>query len=134
MNKEDELNTISSSYDNKNNVKKELTEEETQEKIKKSKTLRSSNKPKTRKGNRRSKNEISENTRKVKFNNNIIFIDVECWKKYNYEQTADENFDAIFNSFDKEEKDNVNNNKNNKNSNKKQKDKRDNVSCTCNII
>ena len=56
-------------------------------------------------------------------------------KAYNYEQTADENFDAFFMDFDKEDKDNSNNgNKNNTNGNKKLKDKKDNVSCTCNII
>ena len=33
--------------------------------------------------------------KRVKFTEKIIFIDVECWKKYNAEQTADENYDEI---------------------------------------
>ena len=56
----------------------------------------------------------------------IIFIDVECWKKYNAEQTADENYDEI----NEEE---INELKNNDNNNNK-RNKKDNVFCTCNVI
>ena len=68
--------------------------------------------------------------KRVKFTEQIIFIDVECWKKYNAEQTADENFDGINeeeenNEIEKKKDDNNNNNKRNK---------KDNVFCTCNIV
>ena len=68
--------------------------------------------------------------KRVKFTEQIIFIDVECWKKYNAEQTADENFDCINeeeenNEIEKKKDDNNNNNKRNK---------KDNVFCTCNIV
>ena len=29
----------------------------------------------------------------MKFNDDIIIIDIECWKEYNLEQTADENIE-----------------------------------------
>ena len=135
MNKDDDFDKMNGSFDNKYNLKKGLTanEEDNQGEIKKSKTIRTINKTKTKKGNKKSKNYKIEKTRKVKFDNNIIVIDVECWKKYNQEQTADENFEAYFMDYDKEDKENLNKNKNNTNG-KKLKDKKDNVSCTCNVI
>ena len=135
MNKDDDFDKMNGSFDNKYNLKKGLAanEEDNQGEIKKSKTIRTINKTKTKKGNKKSKNYKIEKTRKVKFDNNIIVIDVECWKKYNQEQTADENFEAYFMDYDKEDKENLNKNKNNTNG-KKLKDKKDNVSCTCNVI
>ena len=62
--------------------------------------------------------------KRVKFTEQIIFIDVECWKKYNAEQTADENFEG----FNEEEENKKNDNNNNK------RNKKDNVFCTCNIV
>ena len=95
-------------------------EEDNTKKIRKSKTLRNSTKTKLKKSIKKSKKEVIENTRKVKFIDQVVIIDVECWKQYNLEQTADENFDAFFMDFDKEDKDNSNNgNKNNTNGNKK---------------
>ena len=35
------------------------------------------------------------NKKRVKFKKNITVIDVECWKEYNLEQVAEENFDNI---------------------------------------
>ena len=135
MNKDDDFDKMNGSFDNKYNLKKELagSEQDNQGEIKKSKTIRTTNKQKAKKGNKKTKNYKIEKTRKVKFDNNVIFIDVECWKKYNQEQTADENFEAYFMDFDKEDKENINKNKNNTNG-KKLKDKRDNVSCTCIVI
>ena len=66
--------------------------------------------------------------KRVKFTEQIIFIDVECWKKYNAEQTADENCDEI-----NEEEINELKNKNNDNNNNK-RNKKDNVFCTCNVV
>ena len=65
----------------------------------------------------------------MKFSDKIIFIDVECWKKYNAEQTADENFEGI-----NEEETNELENKKNDNNNKDKRNKKDNVFCTCNIV
>ena len=67
--------------------------------------------------------------KRVKFTEQIIFIDVECWKKYNAEQTADENFEG----FNEEEENNEKENKKNDNNNNK-RNKKDNVFCTCNIV
>ena len=67
--------------------------------------------------------------KRVKFTDKIIFIDVECWKKYNAEQTADENFEG----FNEEEENNEKENKKNDNNNNK-RNKKDNVFCTCNIV
>ena len=79
------------------------------------------------------RNNINDNNKenkkkKVKFTEKIIFIDVECWKKYNAEQTADENYDEI-----NEEEINELKNKNNDNNNNK-RNKKDNVFCTCNVV
>ncbi len=138
MNKDNEdLDNISCSFDNKNILDKNLpeNEEDNTKKIRKSKTLRNSTKTKLKKSIKKSRKEVIERTRKVKFIDEAVIIDVECWKRYNLEQTADENFDAFFMDFDKEDKDNSNKgNRNNTNGNKKLKDRKDNVSCTCNII
>ena len=80
------------------------------------------------------RNNINDNNnkenkkKKVKFTEKIIFIDVECWKKYNAEQTADENYYEI-----NEEEINELKNKNNDNNNNK-RNKKDNVFCTCNVV
>ncbi len=68
--------------------------------------------------------------KRVKFTEQIIFIDVECWKKYNAEQTADENFDGI----NEEEENNEIENKKDDNNNNNKRNKKDNVFCTCNIV
>ena len=79
------------------------------------------------------RNNINDNNKenkkkKVKFTEKIIFIDVECWKKYNAEQTADENYDEI----NEEEINELKNKNNDKNNNKR--NKKDNVFCTCNVV
>ena len=90
-------------------------------KIKKSKTVKN----KQKKGNKANVKVDNTNSKKVKFNNNIEFINIECWKKYNLEQTADENLEALFIDYEDKE------NKDDKKINKKG---RNNISCTCNII
>ncbi len=72
-------------------------------------------------------NNKEKKKKKVKFSGEIIFIDVECWKKYNMEQTADENFEEEINEEENNEK---GKNKNDKKYNKK----KDNIICTCNLI
>ena len=80
------------------------------------------------------------NKKRVKFKKNITVIDVECWKEYNLEQVAEENFDNIVEDIDddgnkkdkkgkKKKKKKKNNEENNNNNNKKE-----NISCTCLII
>ena len=59
------------------------------------KNIRNSTKPKTIRGSNKKK-EKNNNIKKVKFNEYIDFINVECWKMYNIEQTAEENFEAFF--------------------------------------
>ena len=82
----------------------------------------------------RNNNNVTNDIKKkrVKFIDKITIIDVECWKKYNMEQTADENF--YDNNEDEEEDVEVKNETNDKTNNKKKKNKKDNVVCTCNII
>lgn len=68
--------------------------------------------------------------KKVKFFEKVIYIDVECWKKYNEELTAEENFDDI--EKEDENNDNVIMEKNDKNNKKNRK--KDNIACTCILI
>ena len=74
--------------------------------------------------------------KKVKFNDDIIIIDIECWKEYNLEQTADENiedFNVESNSNEEtniKKKEKKSKNKGKKNNNNKE----NNISCTCLII
>ena len=66
------------------------------------------------------------NRKKVKFNEDIKIIDVECWKEYNLENTVEENFDDLNNenSGKKGEENNI----------RKKNDKKEKISCTCLII
>ena len=74
--------------------------------------------------------------KKVKINDDITIIDIECWKEYNLEQTADENiedFNVESNSNEEtniKKKEKKNKNKGKKNNNNKE----NNISCTCLII
>ena len=76
--------------------------------------------------NRINKNETNPKTKSSKktvtFIDKVTYIDVECWKKYNLEQTADENFDDYLQELE------------NKKNKKKPQSKKENVTCTCNII
>ena len=112
-------------------------------KIKKSKTLRSSlkMKKKEKKHHRNSSCDAIITGKKVKINSKVEIIDVESWKKYNLEQTADENFEEFLKmeyENEKKEKENKNNpnndNNNNNNKVKRIKGRNGNVSCTCIII
>ena len=101
--------------------------------IKKSKTHKSPNKLRKIEN----KEQIT-NSKKVKINKNIEIIDVECWKQYNLEQTANENLEEImimeYENNKKKEKENNKNNNNNENRIKKIRSKEGNISCTCLII
>ena len=82
------------------------------------------------------KNKSSKIFKKVKFIEKPKIIDVECWKKYNLEQTADENFEDYLEEMQNNQE-NINNddlNKKDKKNNQKNKSKTDNITCTCNII
>ena len=128
-------------FNNMNN-KKENKDNDNSGKIKKSKTLRSSVKMKKKgKSHHRSSScDTITTSKKVKINDKVDIIDVESWKKYNLEQTADENFEEFlkveYENENKEENGNKNdkNSTNNKKNSKRIRSKNGNVSCTCIII
>ena len=82
------------------------------------------------KGLKLAKNKINKsniektNTKKVKFNNDIGIINVECWKKYNTEPKSDEKDKGL-------DDENITGNKKIQ---KKNKDKKEHISCACFII
>ena len=74
----------------------------------------------------------NKNSKKVKFSDKVEIIDVECWKKYNLEQTADENIEDYLEELERNEEQETKKSKNSKN--KRTKSKTDNVFCTCILI
>ena len=78
----------------------------------------------------------SPNTKKkVKINDDITIIDIECWKEYNLEQTADENNEEFNVETNNNEDTNIKKKeKKNKNKGKRNNNKENNISCTCLII
>ena len=113
--------------------------------IRKTKTCKS---PKNKKRTKERKKTIKRKPRDpnkpvkhVKFLDKIDIVKIECWKKYNLEQTADENLDELFEDNTPKQKNSMqaknndkNNNNNNNNSSKKKKIKNSNISCACMII
>jgi len=71
-------------------------------------------------------------SKKVKITDKVEIIDVECWKKYNLEQTADENIENYLEELERNDEQETKKSKNNKN--KRNKSKTDNVFCTCILI
>ena len=124
------------------NLNQENKNSDNSGKIKKSKTIRSSLKMKKKRKNHHRSNscEIITNSKKVKISDKVDIIDVESWKKYNLEQTADENFEEFlkmeYENESKEENGNKTdkNNENNKKNGKRVRGKNGNVSCTCILI
>ena len=100
--------------------------------IKKSQASTNSTKPKILNGSKENLKTFNSKIRRVKFKNKVDIVDVECWKMYNADQTADENYDALFTDFEKDDKEKAN--KDDKNNNKKRNSKKDTVSCSCIII
>ena len=141
MNKEDKEKLDNASYTadesnlNDRNNKQENKNNDGSGKIKKSKTLRSSvkMKKKTKNHHRSSSCETITNSKKVKINDKVDIIDVESWKKYNLEQTADENIQDYLEELAKNEEQETKKSKNS-NNNKRKKSKTDNVFCTCILI
>ena len=74
-----------------------------------------------------------KNSKKVNITDKVEIIDVECWKKYNLEQTADENIQDYLEELAKNEEQETKKSKNS-NNNKRKKSKTDNVFCTCILI
>jgi len=72
-----------------------------------------------------------KNSKKVKIIDNIEIIDVECWKKYNLEQTSDENIEDYLEEIERNEELNK---KTKNNNNRRTKSKTENVTCTCILI
>ena len=94
-------------------------------KIKKTKTkVHKHNNSKSLKDSIKNSDETNSK-RKVKFGHKVEIIDVECWKAYNLEQTAEENIEGFFYD-DNDIKANIKSDK--------KKDRKGNVSCSCNII
>ena len=112
--------------------------------IRKTKTVKatSTNKKRshTRKKSQKKPKNPNKPTKHVKFLDKIDIVKIECWKKYNLEQTADENLDELFEDNDNKDKNNSlnkkneNRNNNNNNSTKNKKAKSSNITCTCIII
>ena len=137
MTEKGKVDNLIHSKDDENLIKKSNLKEQVNNinKIKKPQTTRNNIKPKTLLGSKQNLNSSNNKTKKVKFNNKVEVIDVECWKIYNAEQTADENFDAFFTDFEKEDKEKINKEeKKNNNNNNKRNTKKDTISCTCAII
>ena len=137
MTEKRKVDNLIHSKDDENLIKKSNLKEQVNNinNIKKPQTTRNNIKPKTLLGSKQNLNSSNNKTKKVKFNNKVEVIDVECWKIYNAEQTADENFDAFFTDFEKEDKEKINKEeKKNNNNNNKRNTKKDTISCTCAII
>ena len=75
-----------------------------------------------------------KNSKIVKIIDTPIIIDVECWKQYNYDQTADENLEDYLEDLEKKEKDNDTELTDNNKNKQRNKAKTENVTCTCNLI
>ena len=73
-----------------------------------------------------------KNSKKVKIIDNIEIIIVECWKKYNMEQTVDDNIEDYLEEIERNEE--LNNKKPKNINNKRSKSKTENVTCTCVLI
>ena len=110
MTEKGKVDNLIHSKDDENLIKKSNLKEQVNNinNIKKPQTTRNNIKPKTLLGSKQNLNSSNNKTKKVKFNNKVEVIDVECWKIYNAEQTADENFDAFFTDFEKEDKEKIN--------------------------
>ena len=112
--------------------------------IRKTKTCKSpKNRKKTKerkKSQKRKQRDPNKPIKHVKFLDKVDIVKIESWKKYNLEQTADENLDELFEDNSPKQKNssqvktNDKNNNNNNNAMKKKKMKNPNASCACMII
>ena len=154
INKPNQLNQSITENNIKNNLSADTVETKPSLRKTKTKTTRPSsvkkNKITKKKSPNKNKKNPNKNTKKVKFIEKIDIIKVECWKKYNLEQTAEEVEypDDYLDDFelatdDNKTKANSNIDKNKTNDNKKNRINRNNkngkgkkkkFSCACNII
>ena len=137
MTEKEKLNNFQYTKDDENILKKTIEKNGGNDinRTRKSKNVRNSAKSKTIRGSsKKDDKDNNNNTKKVKFNENVDFINVECWKMYNIEQTADENFEAFFIDNEKDDKENLNKEEEKNNNKKKNKGKDETISCTCIII
>ena len=144
-------------HDIKNDFSINNTDKNAKPAIRKTKTTRASSKQKQSKKTKspkKNKEVSNKNKKRVKFTDKVDIIKVECWKKYNLEQTADEceYLDDYLDDFENgvTSKSNNNSNKNNDKNNNKEgekneiknnhrknkgnKPKKGNYTCVCNII
>ena len=141
MNKEHKAQLDNISYNFEEDRKETKNDIDNFGDIKKSKTQKSPNKIK-KKENKYFKKQSCEqitNLKKVKINKKIEIIDVECWKQYNLEHTANENLEEFLimeyeNNKKKENEKNKNNKNENENNIKRVRSKEGTISCTCIII
>ena len=75
-------------------------------------------------------NKSNQNSKIVKIIDTPIIIDVESWKQYNYEQTAEANLEEYLEEINNNKKENENETDNVKNI-KINRVKTENVTCTC---
>jgi hypothetical protein len=74
-------------------------------------------------------NKSSKKGKHVTFTSEVEVINVENWKKYNYEQTAEEDYQGYIEEIEKNKKYN-----NSDNSKGRFRDKAESTNCTCFII
>ena len=135
MTEKEKLNNFQYTKDDENILKNSIEKNGGNVINKTSKNVRNSIKSKIIRGSiKKDEKDNNNNTKKVKFNENVDFINVECWKMYNIEQTADENFEAFFIDNEKDDKENLNKEEEKNNNKKKNKGKDDTISCICIII
>lgn len=80
--------------------------------IKKTKTTHNKNHNNKKKKSSKNKKDPNKPQKHVKFSEKVEIVKIECWKMYNLEQTADENFNEVFGA-EEERNDNRNNTSNN---------------------
>ena len=135
MTEKEKLNNFQYTKDDENILKNSIEKNGGNVTNKTSKNVRNSIKSKIiRDSIKKDEKDNNNNTKKVKFNENVDFINVECWKMYNIEQTADENFEAFFIDNEKDDKENLNKEEEKNNNKKKNKGKDDTISCIFIII
>jgi hypothetical protein len=153
INTDNDINNYLSTNNTETNPKSNLGRTKTTKALSRKKTLQKKKSP-------RKKKKISNGSdKKVKFKDKIDIVKVECWKKYNLEQTADEkeyleedledfiggtngndnksttNVNSTNEKSNNSNKNETNKNENNKGANKRNiNQKKGNYTCICNIL
>ena len=163
MNKDFKIEIENPNTDNdiKNNLSINNTDTNPKSNLGRTKTTKALSRKKTlqKKKSARKKKISNGSDKKVKFKDKVDIVKVECWKKYNLEQTADEkeyleedledftdgtndndnksatNANSTNDKNNSSNKNETNKNENNKGANKRNiKQKKGNYTCICNIL